>query len=288
MAVETPLIELKHVSKKFVINDEEVDALKDVSFSIPKNEFVVIYGESGSGKSTLLDTIVGLQPPSSGTVKLLGQDFYAHNQDHRAQLRAQHFGVVYQSSEWIGSLNVVENVALPLYLQAVDRSVARQRAMEILQSMGLDRYARYNPGLLSGGQQQRVSMARALVTDPAVIVADEPTGNLDNKNARLVMNLLAGIRSQKHNFQGTVILVTHNLEYLSLSDHRIFMADGVMTESTGVYSMPADLQLKLHALLGGHTQGPAESITPQKTASTGKTSSSQSASQARVKRGKAV
>lgn len=240
-----PIFQVDHLVKTFVVNDEELDVLKDLSFTIEPGTFTIIFGPSGSGKSTLLGTLMGLMPPTSGSVHLDGHSMYTLPPEQITALRAKNIGAVYQSNYWVGSLTAQENVALPLYLANQNRSDANKIAMEKLQEVGMEKYAGYNPTLLSGGQQQRVQMARALVTSPKIIVADEPTGNLDSKNGNAIMSLLSMVRTTG----GTVVLVTHNLEYLSLSDHQIYLKDGEMTETRGSYTMPPDLMSKVQLAL---------------------------------------
>lgn len=226
------LVKFEGVNKSFQAEEGPVSVLKDVNFEIKKNTFTILFGPSGSGKTTILNMLLGLLPPSSGKIKLLDQDLYKMNQNERAKFRAKHFGSVYQTNDWIGSLNVIENIALPLYLTGMDRSAAMKEARESLKRVDLEKYANYSPRVLSVGQQQRISMARATVTVPLLLLADEPTGNLDSKNGDKIMRL---ITSFKNEHDSTIILVTHNAEYLPLSDHRLFIADGVVTENEGGY-----------------------------------------------------
>ena len=231
MANDT-LVSFQHVTKQYLTQEGEVVVLKDVNFSIKKNTFTIIYGPSGSGKTTVLNMILGLLKPSGGKVVVNGQDLYKMNQNERAKFRARHFGTVYQTNNWISSLSVLENIALPLYLSGLDRSAATKQARDSLRRVDLEKYANYNPLVLSIGQQQRISMARATVSTPLLVVADEPTGNLDSKNGDMIMRL---ILSFKNDHDSTIILVTHNADYLPLSDHRLFIQDGIVTEDEGGY-----------------------------------------------------
>ncbi len=243
MTVPTSLIKVEAVDKKFFLPTETVHALKNVNFAIPKNSFSIIYGPSGSGKSTLLNTIVGLEPPTTGKVIIEEQDLYALNADKRANFRARTLGMVYQTNYWVNSLNVLENVCMPIFLSGYSRRQAALIAMESLELVGMQDYAKKRPTLLSGGQQQRVSMARAIIANPDLIVADEPTGNLDTKNGDMIMNLLSDLN---HKMQKTIILVTHNLEYLSLSSHRVQIKDGEAFEDDGSFGMSsAEKQAKI-------------------------------------------
>lgn len=226
------LVKFENVNKSFLTQEGNVSILKNINFEIKKNTFTILFGPSGSGKTTILNIILGLLPPSSGKVKLLDQDLYKMNQNERAKFRAQHFGSVYQTNDWIGSLDVIENIALPLYLTGMDKNSAIKQAMDSLKRVGFEKYANYSPRVLSIGQQQQISLARATVTIPLLLLADEPTGNLDSKNGDRIMQL---ITSYKNEHNSTIILVTHNAEYLPLSDHRLFIADGVVTEDEGGY-----------------------------------------------------
>lgn len=217
------LMSIKDVSQSFVVGDETIPVLKDVSFDIKDNSFNVIYGASGSGKSTLLNILTGLQPPTEGTVMYNGRNVYQSTPNELARFRAHRIGIVYQQNYWVQSLSVLENVALPLYFLGYDRSLAVEMAMIALERVSMDQYAKRSPSLLSGGEQQRVAMARALVNDPLVIIADEPTGNLDTENGDKIMELLHDAHKRSRR---TIILVTHNMEYLPLADHLLHIQDG--------------------------------------------------------------
>jgi putative ABC transport system ATP-binding protein len=232
------LVVFSHVSKTFIQADEELHALTDVNCTLKRGALNIITGPSGSGKSTMLDTIVGLQEPTSGTVLIAGQNIFALGTDERAFYRARMLGMVYQANYWVRSLNVLENVAMPLYLSGYDRDQAKDLAQLSLESVEMLKYANVGPAFLSGGQQQRVSMARALVANPEVVVADEPTGNLDTRNGALIMDLLTACVKQRSK---TVILVTHNLEYLPLGDKNLYIKDGILTEGLSNEQILANL-----------------------------------------------
>ena len=230
------LISFANVNKQFETAEGPSMVLRDLNFEVKRGSFTIIYGPSGSGKSTLLNVLVGLERPTSGKVMVDGVDIYALNADERACYRANTIGMVYQSNYWVASLSALENIALPLYLTGRSKGEAIGEAKLSLARVGLEKFANYRPTLLSGGQQQRISLARATVVSPTLLIADEPTGNLDTKNGDMVMNLLQQFRDD---FNTTVVLVTHNLEYLPLSDHRISIKDGVVTEDTGRYQASA-------------------------------------------------
>lgn len=228
---KTPaIIQVTNLSKDFMIGKQVVNIIKKVSFEIEAGDFVVIIGPSGCGKSTMLHTILGLEEPSEGEIHFLGENIY-HNtdEDYRSNFRKQHIGMVYQQANWIKSLNVVENVAFPLVLLGLDKESAIQKGMDMLKKVGLDEWAEYRPTELSGGQQQRVALARALINNPEIIIADEPTGNLDYKTGLEVMQLFSDLNTQQ---KKTVVMVTHDLEYVKYAQTTIRMFDG---EVVGVY-----------------------------------------------------
>jgi ABC-type lipoprotein export system ATPase subunit len=222
-------IDISGVSQEFKSGDENIHVLKNLAFKLKKNTFNIIYGPSGSGKSTLLNVLTGLQKPTTGKVLFNGQALYDLNPDELAYFRANEIGIVYQQNYWIKSLNVIENVSVPLYFSGHSRASANELAIEALAKVGMADYAKKHPSLLSGGEQQRIAMARALVNDPHCIVADEPTGSLDSVNGDMVMNLL----KRFHDLLGrTIILVSHNMEYIPLADHLLRIEDGSIIETT--------------------------------------------------------
>ncbi len=230
MSDKRAMIQVKQVVRDFVLPNETVHALKGVSFEVPRGSFTLIYGPSGSGKSTMLNTLVGLDEPTSGQVVMDGQDLYELSRDERANFRARTVGMVYQTNYWVNSLTVLQNVSMPLYLAGYSYRRSARVAEESLEKVGMQDFRHQHPSLLSGGQQQRVSMARALAADPELIVADEPTGNLDTKNGDMIMNLLSELCSKAGK---TIVLVTHNLEYLPLSNHQVRLKDGQLVSVAG-------------------------------------------------------
>lgn len=217
------IIEIRDVRKNFVVGEQEITVLKGLSFDICQGDFFIIFGRSGCGKSTLLYTLLGLETPTSGKVLFLGENLYRDDdEDRKTEFRRQHIGMVYQQSNWVRSLSVLENVSLPLILLGENEETANQKALKVLSKVGMEQWAKYNPAELSSGQQQKVAVARALVTDPEVIVADEPTGNLDYESGRALMHLLGDLR-----FMGkTIVMVTHDLEYLEYAKNILQMSDG--------------------------------------------------------------
>ncbi|MCA9370134.1 ABC transporter ATP-binding protein [Candidatus Woesebacteria bacterium] len=223
------IISLKGIDKSFDIGTQQVRVLKNVSFDIPTGEFLVIFGASGSGKSTLLHTLLGLEQPTKGTVVFAKTDLYQKGMtdDMRSDFRKHNIGMVYQQANWIKSLTVEENVAFPLLLLGMSKEAALQKAREMLKMVEMDGWAGYQPTELSGGQQQRVSLSRAIITNPQVIIADEPTGNLDFESGEDIMQLLQNLNLQQHK---TIIMVTHDLEYLRFATSAVKMFDGTVSE----------------------------------------------------------
>lgn len=237
--VET-ILELKDVHKTFQVGKSELEIIKGVSFAIYPGDFVILFGPSGCGKSTVLNILLGLEPPTTGEVEFLGKGLYGNSEDDRSEIRKNHVGMVYQQANWIKSLNVLGNVAFPLTLKGVARLEREAKALEMLRLVDLEAGAFQQPGELSSGQQQRVSLARALITDPVLIVADEPTGNLDSKASSEMMDLFKKLNQQEK----TVIMVTHDLEYLSYASRAIQMTDGSVVK---LYE-GGDPELKKHTV----------------------------------------
>jgi putative ABC transport system ATP-binding protein len=208
------LIHTNNVSLEFTSGDQTTVAVKNASISIPAGVFTIIYGASGSGKSSLLNVISGLQAPSKGQLYFNNMNLYEKTANELAYFRAEQLGIVYQTNYWVKSLSVIENVSMPLYFLGYSKSTANELALKALNKVNMQSYAKKYPSLLSGGEQQRVAMARAIVSDPPVIIADEPTGNLDSTNGDMVMNLLKTLNKEQGK---TIVLVTHNMEYLSIA-----------------------------------------------------------------------
>ncbi|ODS92334.1 MAG: ABC transporter [Comamonas sp. SCN 65-56] len=219
----SPLLSVRHLRKTVLDATGQFDILRDVSFSLHRGQTVAIVGASGSGKSTLLSIMAGLDTPSSGTVLLDGQDVFALDEDSRAALRAQKIGFVFQSFQLLGHLSALENVMLPLELAG--QSDARPRATEMLARVGLAQRARAYPRVLSGGEQQRVALARAFVVQPALLLADEPTGSLDFATGESVMRLMLQLNQE----QGTtLVLVTHDRGIAARCQQRITLEAGAI------------------------------------------------------------
>ena len=225
------IIEINDINQSFQAGEEITNILKDISFKIEENTFNIIYGPSGSGKSTLLNILTGLQKPSTGKVMFAGKELYKLDPDELAHFRANEIGIVYQQNYWVKSLNVIENVALPLYFSGYDHVSATKMALEALAKVGMVKYAKKHTSLLSGGEQQRIAMARALVNDPLFVIADEPTGSLDSISGDMIMSLLQKCQTK---LGKTVILVSHNMEYIPLADHLLHIEDGCVKETTNI------------------------------------------------------
>lgn len=223
------IIRAEHLSKVYGKGNNQVKAVNDVSFSVEQGEFVAIIGPSGSGKSTLLHMLGGVDRPTSGKVYVGGQDVYAQNEDQLAIFRRRQVGLIYQFYNLIPVLNVVENMTLPLLMDG--RKVNEERLKELLVTLDLQNRQKNLPNQLSGGQQQRVSIGRALMTAPAVVLADEPTGNLDSKNSQEIVELLK-FSNKKYN--QTLIIITHD-EQIALQAKRVIaIEDGRILRDTSL------------------------------------------------------
>lgn len=223
------IIRVEHLSKVYGKGNNQVKAVNDVSFSVEQGEFVAIIGPSGSGKSTLLHMLGGVDRPTSGKVYVGGQDVYAQNEDQLAIFRRRQVGLIYQFYNLIPVLNVVENMTLPLLMDG--RKVNEERLKELLVTLDLQNRQKNLPNQLSGGQQQRVSIGRALMTAPAVVLADEPTGNLDSKNSQEIVELLK-FSNKKYN--QTLIVITHD-EQIALQAKRVIaIEDGRILRDTSL------------------------------------------------------
>jgi putative ABC transport system ATP-binding protein len=223
------MIELRDVSKTVRSGTEPLTILHSLSLQIPHGQFVSIVGPSGSGKSTLLGLIAGLDAPSSGHVLIDEVDITQLDEDSLARLRGEKIGFVFQFFHLIPSLTAYENVAVPMEIAGAPD--VRTRAERLLEEVGLTGRAHHYPSQLSGGEQQRVALARALANDPPIVLADEPTGNLDSANGRHIMELLRTI----HQVRGTtLVLVTHDAELAAMADARLVLRDGRVVERTGI------------------------------------------------------
>lgn len=219
------ILKVEKLTKTYGSGENLVHAVDDVSFSVEKGEFVAIVGASGSGKSTLLHLIGGVDRPTSGKIFVDGNDISKMNDDKLAVFRRRQVGIVYQFYNLIPILTVEENITLPCDLDG--RGVDRERLEMILDSFGLRARRKHLPNQLSGGQQQRTSIARALINNPSLVLADEPTGNLDSKSSEEVMSML---KMCNQNYGQTVIMITHNLDIAKQADRIITISDGKIVE----------------------------------------------------------
>ena len=219
------ILRVENLSKVYGKGENKVVALDNVSFSVEKGEFVAIVGASGSGKSTLLHLVGGVDRPTKGKVFIDGKNIYEMNDDKLAIFRRRQVGLIYQFYNLIPILNVEENITLPLELD--NREVDNKTLKELLELLGLEHRSKHLPNELSGGQQQRVSIGRALITNPAIILADEPTGNLDSKSSDEIVALL---KKSNKEYNQTIIMITHNMEIAKEADRIIKIEDGRIVE----------------------------------------------------------
>ncbi len=226
----TPVIELKGLTKRYGVGDAERVALDDVNLVIEKGEFIAIMGPSGCGKTTLLNILGLLDRPNEGEYFLDGKSVEHFSQSRHARIRSQQIGIVFQSFNLINRLTVIENVALPLTYKGVLRTKRLKMASDILKTFHLSEREYYMPWQLSGGQMQRVAIARALVNDPSIILADEPTGNLDSRSSHVIMEELSDL----HKRGNTIIMVTHNPSLTTYASRVIHMLDGQIASDTKI------------------------------------------------------
>jgi putative ABC transport system ATP-binding protein len=222
------LVEMKHLTKSFRRDSVEVQVLKDINLRIKPGDFTSLMGPSGSGKSTLLNIIAGIDRPSGGELRVLGEDISAMSEDDLATWRNQHVGFVFQHFNLIPVLTAFGNVELPLLLTPLSKKERREHVMTALNLVGLSDRVDHYPRQLSGGQEQRVSIARAIVTDPTFVLADEPTGDLDAESAEEVMKILAKLNEQ---FRKTIVLVTHDPRAAAFASVQLHLDKGILVES---------------------------------------------------------
>ena len=215
------ILKVEHLVKMYGKGDNVVNAVNDISFTVEKGEFVAIVGASGSGKSTLLHLLGGVDRPTSGRVYIDGKDIYSLNNDNLAIFRRRQIGIIYQFYNLIPILNVKENITLPCDLDG--QKIEKERLDELVKTLGLENRVNHLPNQLSGGQQQRVSIGRAMINNPAIMLADEPTGNLDSKASEEIVSLLK-LSNKKYN--QTVIIITHDMEIAKQAERVITIEDG--------------------------------------------------------------
>ncbi len=227
---KTIIIKVEKVFKTFYKKAQDVQVLRDISMSVYKGDFLVLFGPSGCGKSTLLHILLGLEEPTNGEVNFLGKLIYSEmDEDMRTEFRKTHISMVYQQPNWIKALSVRNNIIFALRLNGCPKKDTVLKADAILDKVGMKDWADYSPGELSSGQQQKVSLARAMVTNPDILIADEPTGNLDFESGQELMKLLQDLNKEGK----TVIMVTHDLEYLTYANRAVEMFDGKIVKEIG-------------------------------------------------------
>lgn len=227
MNVISKVIELKDIHKSYRIGDSEFTVLKGIDLQIEEGEFIALMGPSGSGKSTLLNIVGCLDRPTSGQFLLLGQEISQTSDDELARVRREELGFIFQTFNLIGRISVLKNVEVPMMLSSVTREKRKERALKLLESVGIAHRVNFSPQNISGGERQRVAIARALANNPKIIIADEPTGNLDLKNSNEVMKILSNLYKEGR----TIIMVTHNPEITENCSRVIRLRDGRILEN---------------------------------------------------------
>lgn len=222
-----PVIEVKNLYKIYRVGDTKVKALNGVNFTINRGDFCSIVGTSGSGKSTLLNMMAGLEKPTKGEIIIAGEHMENKTENQLVAFRREHIGFIFQSFNLMGTMNAIENVALPLTFQGMERKERNRKAEEMLELVGLTKHKQHKPNQMSGGQQQRVGVARALVVEPEIIFADEPTGNLDSNTSVEVMNLMKQVVREKNQ---TLVMVTHDNYLAGFADVILRIKDGKIVE----------------------------------------------------------
>lgn len=216
------IVSAVQLCKAYKMEDTEVEVLKEINLTVQKGQFVAIYGPSGAGKTTLLNLISGIDKPTTGKITVFGQDLTEQNEDQLAEYRCNQVGFVFQTYNLISTLTVAENIAFPLEWKRAPSDAIQKRVAELIQTLGLEHRANHFPAQLSGGEQQRVAFARALANTPPLLLADEPTGNLDTKNGQRILQILQNLKNEGK----TIIVSTHDLEIMSIADLKFCLEDG--------------------------------------------------------------
>lgn len=227
MSSSSPVLDCRNLCKRFEDGANRVEVLRAINLSVARGEKLAIVGASGSGKSTLLQLMGGLDHPTDGEVLLYGQSLYEMSENRRSRLRGEQLGFIYQFHHLLPEFTALENVMMPLWIQNRSGSEARQRATELLQQVGLEQRLHHKPAALSGGERQRTAIARALVTRPAVVLADEPTGNLDRERADQAYQLMVDLNRKEGS---SLVLVTHDTSLAQQMDRVVQLVDGVLQE----------------------------------------------------------
>ena len=221
------ILKVQKLCKTYGTGEVKVDALKNVSFSLEKGEFVAVVGESGSGKSTLLNCIGALDVPTSGVITIDGSNLFTLKEEERTIFRRRNIGFIFQSFQLVSELTVEQNIAFPLLLDY--RKPKTSDVEEILELLGLTDRRNHLPSQLSGGQQQRVAIGRALITKPKLILADEPTGNLDSTSGNEIMDIIKGLWNDGH----TIVLITHDINVANQAGRKVYVHDGILSDKEG-------------------------------------------------------
>ena len=222
MTASEAVVATESLNKTYQLGEAEVEVLKGITLTVAKGEFVAVCGPSGSGKTTLLNIISGIDKPTSGRILVLGEDLTVQDENFLAEFRCSHVGFVFQSYNLVSTLTVAENVAFPMEWIRKPTAEIESRVVQLLETVGLQHRAKHFPSQLSGGEQQRVAFARALANDPELILADEPTGNLDTKNVQKITQVLKLLKAEGK----TVIVATHDPELMQLADRQVWLEDG--------------------------------------------------------------
>jgi len=225
--MKTPLIHIENLVKNFEKGPRLVKVLREISLDIYPGDFVIVLGPSGGGKSTLLNCLVGLTKATSGKIIVKGQEITKFSDEELARFRLENFGMIYQREEWVNSLDVIHNVALPLIISGLSWKEALDRAKKTLKVVDMEKYSQFSPRELSGGQEQKVACARALVTDPLIIIADEPTGDLDTEGTERIMEFFKDLNRER---KRTILLVTHNPYSIKFGTRTIYIEDGKLKD----------------------------------------------------------
>jgi putative ABC transport system ATP-binding protein len=232
-AAGRPIVQITHLAKGYRRGGQEVPVLFDITLSIPEGDFIALMGPSGSGKSTLLNLIAGIDKPDAGELRVDGEDITKFSESELADWRASHVGFIFQFYNLMPVLNAFENVELPLLLTSLTRRERRERVEMALELVGLSDRLKHYPNELSGGQQQRVAIARALISDPTIIVADEPTGDLDRKSAEEILGLLRRLNAEMGK---TIVMVTHDWHAVESARHVVHLEKGELVDAPAAHA----------------------------------------------------